>query len=166
MTPFDEKEIDKIFSTDMEFAADLGETLQGSFISITSKKWDNIQIEQKVETSVTIMDEGPHCDLVNWRHFTTNWTKLKETQKSSFTAITYQNGETTRFPTVEMKKLQKAANKQCGQEWGDLVNKCKSPNDYPCGVGTSRYFIKVIGIDNVTGKKMTREITIRIPMGC
>ena len=43
-----------------KFAADLGETLQGSIIRITSKKLDDIQIEQKVETSVTIMDEGPH----------------------------------------------------------------------------------------------------------
>jgi hypothetical protein len=166
MSPFDDKELDKVFPTDMAFSADLGETLQGSIIKIVSNRLDKIRVEQKVETSVTIMNEGPHCDLINWTHFTSNWTRLEEIEALIFAAATYNNGESTRFPNVDMAKLAKAAEKKCGEGWAEEVQKCKSVNDYPCGVGVSRYFIKVLAVDKVTGKKIERTITIHIPMGC
>jgi hypothetical protein len=166
LAPFDDKQLRKTFTTDMEFAVDLGETLESSRIKIQTDKWDKIEIEQRLETSVTIMNEGPHCDLVDWKHYTTDWAKLKEINKLTYTALSYKNGEITKFPDVDMKELREAAKKKCGQGWADLIKETKTPYDYPCDVGVSRFYVKVIGTDKVTGKRIQRTITIRIPMGC
>jgi translation initiation factor 1 (eIF-1/SUI1) len=166
LAPFDDKQLRKTFTTDMEFAVDLGETLESSRIKIQTDNWDKIEVEQRLETSVTIMNEGPHCDLVDWKHYTTDWTKLKEINKLTYTALSYKNGEITKFPDVDMKELREAVKKKCGQGWADLIKETKTPYDYPCDVGVSRFYVKVIGTDKVTGKRIQRIITIRIPMGC
>lgn len=149
-----------------EIYADLGEEIESTIIKISSEILDKIELEQRVETSITIMDEGPHCDLVDWKHFTSDWKKLKEEKKLTFRVAEYNNGETSKFPVVDMKELVNEANKRCGQRWADLAKAAKSPSDYPCEVSVSRYFIKVIGIDKRTGKKFEQVITIRMPMGC
>ena len=65
-----------------------------------------------------------------------------------------------------MKELSEAAKVKCGQSWADLIKETKTPYDYPCDVGVSRFYVKVIGTDKLTGKRMERMITIRVPMGC
>ena len=35
-----------------------------------------VGISYKLESSITIMNEGPHCDLTDWHHGYTNWENL------------------------------------------------------------------------------------------
>ncbi len=38
---------------------ELGETIEGQTIEIANNKWTDIKVEQRYETSITIMNEGP-----------------------------------------------------------------------------------------------------------
>ena len=57
--------------------SELGETIEGQTISISTEQLINLTIEQRYETSVTIMGEGPHCDLIDWKHYDSEWKTLK-----------------------------------------------------------------------------------------
>ena len=57
---------------------DLGETIEGKIIRIKHHvDYKNIQLFQRHENSITIMDEGPHCDLTDWKHYYSSWKPLK-----------------------------------------------------------------------------------------
>jgi hypothetical protein len=149
-----------------EIFADLGESFEGTLIKISSDKLIKIELEQRLGTSVTIMDEGPHCDLTEWRHYTTSWKKLSNNKNSTFRTLSYKNSETSKFPKVDMKDLSEEAEKECGQRWADLAKKAKSPSEYPCTVTVSRFFIKIKATKTLTGEKFEKVITIVMPMGC
>lgn len=163
---YDKVELELTSSSDTEIFADLGETFEGTLIKISSGKLGKIELEQRLETSVTIMDEGAHCDLTEWRHYSTGWKKLIGDTNSTFKTFSYINGETSKFPKVDMRELSEEAKKECGQMWADLAMKAKSPREYPCTITVSRFFIKIKGIKTLTGEKFEKVITIIMPMGC
>ena len=48
-----------------------------------------VEVYQSFETSVTIMNEGPHCDLIDWKHYRSYWNKLIPTARNSFNSNSY-----------------------------------------------------------------------------
>jgi hypothetical protein len=163
---YDKKELGLTSSPNTEVFADLSETLDSAVIKISSDLIIKIELEQKVETSVTIMDEEPHCDLVDLKHYESKWQKLKEEKILIFRGVSYTNTEVSKFPKIEMKELLNEANKHCGQRWADLAKSAKSPDHYPCAVTVSRFFVKVKGVNKLTRQKFERIITVKMPMGC
>jgi hypothetical protein len=166
LAPFDNKELKTVFTDKAEFMVDLGETLESSVIVIKTKKYKDIEIHQAIETSVTIMNEGPHCDLTNWKHYTSDWRKVKTLKSNTFQVTGYNNGESKQFPKVSIQEVMEAARKQCGEEWDKHIKDIKSIYDYPCDVGISRYFLKIKATDKVSGDKIEKAIVVLIPMGC
>lgn len=162
----DQQQLDKVFDKEAIFSADLGETLESADILIETEKYTDVEIYQAFETSVTIMNEGPHCDLINWRHHTSDWVRLAELKPNTFQTIIYPDHESKKFPTVTIKEVQDAARKQCGDDWADLIKNSKSVYDYPCDIGVSSYFIRLAATDKKTGAKVEKKIVILIPMGC
>lgn len=155
---------DKFFSGDAEVDIELGGTLEGSTIKVINSKITNLTIDMSFETSITIMNEGPHCDLINWKHYTSGWTKLEQTEADTFLAKSYSEQDLQKFPEVTLDEIIKAVEEQCSG-WSELARTIKSPNEYPSGVGVSRYFLRISGINNV-GKRVTRLLTFNVPMGC
>ena len=41
----------------------------GSPMQVTSPTLKNLKVEERIETSITVMNEGPHCDLTHWKHY-------------------------------------------------------------------------------------------------
>ncbi len=158
------KILDRTFLTDAEVDIELGETLEATTIQVIRSKLTQIKIEMRFETSITIMNEGPHCDLIDWKHYTSDWTDLTSLGSNLFKAKSYSKQEWEKFPNVTVEEIVKVVEKQCSG-WGDLARTIKSPNEYPSGVGVSRYFLRISGIDN-SGKKITRILTFNVPMGC
>lgn len=156
----------KTVLTEVQVQSELGLSIENALIKVSSTTLDNIQVEERFETSISISDEGPHCDLVDWKHYLSEWRSLKEESKSIFRAITYSEQETAQFPTVDMSDVAAAVAKLCSTKWMDLVSKAKSPNDYPCGVSVSKYFLRVKGAIKNTDQKFEKVITIIMPMGC
>ncbi|MBG6109479.1 hypothetical protein H4V97_002834 [Flavobacterium sp. CG_23.5] len=162
----EERKIDQIQKDTVEIYAELGETIEGQLISISSDQLTNLVIEQRYETSVTIMNEGPHCDLTDWKHFYSDWKQLQVNNTGQFTCDKYSEKENEKFPKISIDDLKQKVKEQCGDEWLKLVEKVKTPTEYPSGVGISRYHLRVTGKRKDNGQTVTKLIVIETPMGC
>ncbi|MBI2259806.1 MAG: hypothetical protein HYU67_13030 [Flavobacteriia bacterium] len=146
--------------------AELGETIEAKQLSIFSEFLQNIKIEQRFETSVTIMNEGPHCDLIDWIHFYSNWKFLKTNNNNQFICAKYSSKEKEKFPQIPIEELKLKVLEQCGEDWAKIIQYIKNPNEYPSGVNISRYFLRISGDRKDSGEKISKLIIIDVPMGC
>lgn len=155
---------DRKFKNDAEVDLDLGETLEGAEIKLINPLLSDIKVEMRYETSMTIMDEGPHCDLVDWKHFTSDWSELPSDGSDTYKALSYSTKDKERFPEVYATEIAEAVKQSC-PGWEEHAQSIKSPNDYPGSVGVSKYFLKISGIAK-SGKLITRILILNVPMGC
>ena len=162
----EEKKIDQIQKDTVEIYAELGETIEGQLISIASNQLTNLKVEQRYETSVTIMNEGPHCDLTDWKHFYSDWNKLQTNKKGQFICNKYNEMEYEKFPKISIEDLKQEVKEKCGEEWIKLVEKVTIPTEYPSGVNISRYYFQITGQRKDNGQTVTKLIVIVTPMGC
>jgi hypothetical protein len=146
--------------------AELGEKFEGQIISYKSEILSDIIIEQRYQTSVTIMKEGPHCDLTDWKHYYSEWKRLSSTSSGQFITDSYSENEQKKFPSISINDLKNEVKNQCGEDWFQLVDSIKNPNDYPSGVSISRYYLKVTGKNTFTNSIVTKIIVIENQMGC
>jgi hypothetical protein len=146
--------------------AELGEKFEGQIISYKSEILTDIIIEQRYQTSVTIMKEGPHCDLTDWKHFYSDWKRLEPTSDGQYISDSYSEKEQKIFPNISIEDLKKELKNQCGEDWFQLVDSIKNPNDYPSGVSISRYYLKITGKHKDTNSIVTKIIVIENQMGC
>lgn len=162
----DEQKLSALQTDSVNLYAELGETIEGQQISVLTDVLTDITIEQRYETSVVISNEGPHCDLVEWKHYYSDWKPLTQSPGGTFIGLTYDIKETERFPKLPITELKETVRKQCGEEWYQLVKNIKSPNEYPSSVGISRYVVRVSGKQKGTGKTIRKIIAIGQSMGC
>jgi hypothetical protein len=144
---------------------ELGETIEGQKLIVQKIKKGDIRIYQRYENSVTVMNEGPHCDLTEWKHYNSDWKQLK-IENGQFLTDSYSEADWEKFIKVDMAELREAVRKQCGDGWAEHVKEVKSPNEYPCGVSTSRIFFKIEFIEQDSKDLKERIISFEIPMGC
>ena len=142
---------------------ELGETIEGQILKVHEIKKGEIRIYQRFENSVTVMNEGPHCDLTEWKHYNSDWKELK-IENGQFLTDSYSEEDWEKFIEVDMTELREAVRKQCGDGWAEHVKNVKSPTEYPCGVSTSRIFFKITFSEQDT--VIERIVSFEIPMGC
>lgn len=145
---------------------DIGDSPEGNKLKIYQSKYSKVEIFQQYETSITIMNEGPHCDLVNWKHFYSKWEKIPFNSKGNyFYSLNYNTSENEKFINVSIEELKKEVKQSCGENWFELIKNIKKVNEYPSGVSISRILFKIILTDK-NGGKNERIISFEIPMGC
>ena len=144
---------------------ELGETIEGQSIKIVQQNEGEIKIFQHFENSVTVMNEGAHCDLTEWKHFNSDWKELK-IRNGKFLTDSYSEKDRERFIDVDMNELQEAVRNMCGEGWTELIKDVKSPTEYPCGVSMSRIFLKIEFDNQNDGTLKEKIISFEIPMGC
>jgi hypothetical protein len=130
------------------------------------------RIEQQYETSVTIMNEGPHMDLVNWKHHVSDWEILEEINENSFLSKDVSSND---FPAVTTDEIVEATKQQVAvwakdgygpdERWIELAKKCKNSFEYPCGVSVSQVRLKISVKDGNSWKEI-KIINLIVPMGC
>lgn len=143
------------------------------FNSYTLKE---VNVSYRIETSITVMDEGPHCDLINWKHGATSWEKLEQIPEYNLEELNYTHFEfkinprtkegTLPFPTVEMDEIKQAVKNSCGSVWSDLLNNAKTHYESPCAVGISAYIFRVEIIQPEGKKNSYKYLKIPVDMGC
>lgn len=147
---------------------DLGETIQDKTIKIKHHEdYQKIEIFQKHENSITIMDEGPHCDLTHWKHYYSSWVPLKQiSEKNQFKTIAYSQDSWNKFVDFDVLELKRAVKEHCGDDWNNLISKDITPlNQLNVGVSISTIYFKIIFTD-LDGDKAEKIIAFNIPMGC
>ena len=149
-----------------QYYVELGETPENKMISIKPlKHYKKIEVYQSFQTSLTIMNEGSHCDLLDWAHYDSPWTPLESTAKNTFKTLTYSPEDWNRFVNVDMAKLKQAVKDKCGEDYAKLVSKIRSVNDYPAGVSISIIHLKIVMTD-LDNNRIEKIISFEIPMGC
>ena len=83
------------------------------------------------QTSVSIQNEGPHCDLNNWKHYTSPFIKLAKISQNEFLTSSYEAKDFSKFPKISIEELKKVVKKECGEDWYKHVQKVKDVTEYP-----------------------------------
>ena len=110
------------------------------------------------------MDEGPHLDLIDWKHYYSEWSELKSLNNNYYRINSYTYEESQKFIEINMEKLKDAVLIYGDDRWYDLVRESTSLTEYPCGVKISKIFIKISG--EKEQNTLDKLIIFNIPMGC
>lgn len=107
----------------------------GDIKTITVQGAGKYRVYQQTETSVTISNDGPHYDLINWRHGYSNIDELTGTN-NEFHFIEQTN---IKFPKVSLSDFVEEVRKLEGDFIAGQAKRCKALNKYPCSIAPSRY---------------------------
>jgi hypothetical protein len=130
------------------------------------------RVEQRYETSLTLMNEGPHMDLLDWKHYISEWEEVesrngltflsKEVLSDEFPAVT--QAEIIMAVRAESEKWSKQGFDEV-ERWIDLARQCTGPTTYPCGVSVSKITLRIRVKESGSWKDI-QTIELQIPMGC
>ncbi len=147
---------------------DIGDDIYGKEITIVGgDKSAQYQIFERYRTTMTVMGEGPHLDLIDWRHFDSEWIELDHLGQRKFRTLVYKQMDTSKFPPVTKSELMSAVRKRAS-DWPavvELAKTCRNPNDEPCSVSDSSLYFR---IEKRVGDRWTTVgmVEVYIPMGC
>ena len=125
-------------------------------------------VTHQFETSLTVSHEGPHCDLIEWKHFTSEPDTLLAVDTSGIYKFknSFKDSLSIAFPEVSMKEVRRAVLKSCGEHWLERTKESNSIHEYPFSVSISREIIHIL-ITNDKGESIREKYLIFvIPMGC
>lgn len=161
-----ENSLDSIQKDSVYIYCELAYSIQGKVIRISPSLIDSLHLEQHYQTSLTVEGEGPHCDLLDWKHYTSEKRAMKEIGPGQFLFERYTREDIQKFPNVTMKQVKQEIKNTCGDGWYQAAKNCKAVTEYPCSVGISTYYITIKGILKSSGKRFSKLVTIDSPMGC
>ena len=141
----------------------LGERVEGSLMKIVPKNGEDFVIYQSHINNLSIMNEGPHCDLVDWKYYQSEPTRL-ETKNGVFIADAYLPADYSKFVDVNMEEFRQAVEEHCGADWRALIEDIDRPTKYPSGVMLSTIVLKVVY--SMDGEEKEQLIYVEVPMGC
>lgn len=126
------------------------------------------RILQRYRTSMSVEAEGPHLDLVDWRHFDSPWTPLESLGANRFRTLRSEQMDDSKFPKTTKSEIIKEVRRRVGKDWPEIVEwveSCNGPDDGACIVTISSIYLRI-------QKKVDHRwinvglVEIRIPMGC
>lgn len=145
---------------------DLGESIENQIILLRGASPDlEFKIEQQFETSLTVMDEGPHLDLTDWKHYRSEWREIKKLDDNKFLALKLSEADSSRFPKVSMREIYREVSRRGDDKWAKLARSAKTVNDYPLGVGVSKISLR-IKVREDKQWRVIKRLEFIIPMGC
>jgi hypothetical protein len=156
-----DKKPDEVMINGKPLFLELGDKIM-SFYVFDKSGASEYRLFLQTESSVTIMDEGPHLDLTNWKHGQSEEIQLSEKEGEYF--YKDQSSQMS-FPEVSLSELIDAAKKKGGERWAQLAKKCNTPKEYPCSVTPSKYILRLERKVNGAWIKKGKAIIIP-PMGC
>lgn len=150
----------------IEISPELGYGLDSQIVMVELKpNIKSIEVFESYKTVLSIMDEGPHLDLYDWKGYESNWTSLKTIKDKVFMMRLISEKEAARFPDFTKEKLVEVA-ESVEKGWGNTLTKPSYgtwKDHYWIGVGIRR--LKFVLTDS-EGKSITKYLVAYIPMGC
>jgi hypothetical protein len=150
----------------VRFSIELGNTPENKRVFIKPFiHYKKVEVFQSYETSLTIMNKGPHCDLANWKHYRSDWFPIKTKGSNSFLTCSYSEEDWQVFTEVDMAELKEVVRDQCGEPYAEMIKNIQTVNEYPAGVSISTIYLKVI-LTDLENNIIEKIIVMEIPMGC
>lgn len=147
-------------------AMDLNEEVESRLLNIEYPDFDSIAVFQKYETSFSISDEGPHCDLIDWKHYSSDWQLLPRIGLGQFLSFEYTEKEAVQFPSVDLEELRLEVASFCGERWANLIEDTDPRENLSDFVGISRIFFKFQLFETKSSQPQEKIIVFVVPMGC
>lgn len=98
---------------------ELGDDLSGTTLQLQpAKPGDTYRVRVQYETSLALGAEGPHLDLIDWKHCTSAWQPAKAVDAVSFVLPTPTAEQDSCFPAYTRAELE-AAVRAHGVKQGD-----------------------------------------------
>lgn len=147
---------------------DIMENVDGEEITIKGgDKSTQIRVLQRYRTSVTVSAEGPHLDLIDWRHYDSEWLPLEQLGERRFRTLATSQMDDRKFPPATKAEIVAAVRKRAG-DWPEIIDiakDCNGPNEAPCEVGVSSIYFQV---EALVGDEWVAVgvVEVLIPMGC
>jgi hypothetical protein len=148
---------------------DLAETIDGQQLTLKfPDSSGSYRILQRYRTSMSIAAEGPHLDLVDWRHFDSEWIPLKSLGARRFRTLKSSEMDETKFPPTTKQEIVAEVRKRVEKDWPELleyVEGCPGPNEGACLVGISSLYLRVqkrVGDSWID----VGLVEVRLAMGC
>lgn len=130
------------------------------------------RIEQQHQTSLTVMNEGPHMDLRDWRHHLSVWKPIERSGSLVFVSREPSSEEFPRVTTGQIVAAVEAESRNWatagyaeGDRWVRLAKQCTGATTYPCGVSVSEVRLR-IRVKERGSWKTIQTVELVIPMGC
>ena len=142
---------------------ELGETPEGLAFKLTSPS-SIIKITQHYRTSLSISDEGPHLDLLDWRHHTSKTTALNDS-KGYFRLIGYSPAERELFPSYTEKELTDYL-KTNFPEWAKLLYENNKFTKNALSHSISEIYLTIFYTNDHSPEIQKKVIVFQLPLGC
>ena len=132
-------------------------------------------VEQRVVTSISISDEGPHIDLLGWKHGYSHWQPLEKVGKGSFAFANLY--EKVPFPPCKIEELKQALTQEI-RRWParhnmslldveeEISRWTRLVDEGQYGAGASQLQLKVKWKPDGKRARTIRKISIDLPLGC
>ena len=131
---------------------------------IIQSGFDTVKVYQQFNSSVTINYEGPHCDMINWKKFKSEWIEIPyKTSKNNHKTLERSASQGTEI-NFSKEELDQAIIEHCSEEWFNLVKNIPRITDYPIDISIYEILFKMI-VSN-ENQSLEKVIVIDVPMGC
>lgn len=145
---------------------DIGDSLSKGTLILLSKNRNNYRATIQLETSMSVTGEGPHLDLTDWKHCTSDWFSITEAKGREFSLPDFDAINVDCFPTISDEELKAEVLRVGGEEWVSILEGEGWPDGYkPVEISLSTVRLK-IEEKTATGWNVVTVINMSIPMGC
>ncbi len=144
--------------------SEMGYRIEGQQIFLLQNTLKKISIEQCYETTLSVSNEGPHCDLINWEHFLSDWKPLLNLGENTYYFPFYTDSEKRMFPNIPLNSFKEKVKEHCGDDYYQLIKNNNSISEGASDVSISTIFLRIRGEKN--GNKIEKIIIIEISQGC
>ena len=157
-------------------ALELGDELEGTILSLSSTASPGThRVSLQFETSMAISDEGPHIDLLDWKHCVSDWKFMPRMQDgNSYILQAPTDAEASCFPSFTPQQIEAALLAELQnysfeearvQRWLELAKTAGTPGEGPLYIGISKVRLRVEQfVDDQWAEVTTVEFTL--PLGC
>jgi hypothetical protein len=144
----------------------LGEEIEGKIavVEVMSLAPADVVLQFQWETSLSIDDEGPHLDLLDWKHYTSDWIQLPRVAEGGFRVPQLTSEQQHTFPETRLDDVCTAAERLGGARWVKVCRKATAVGVYPTRIGVSAYRFRV-GTSETTDWGSAPVIELRRPLG-
>ena len=144
---------------------EIQDQISNANLIIVANKNDKIRTSLQLETSMSIQDEGPHLDLLDWKHCTSDWLTIDNSATHQFKLPDFENIPLDCFPEVTLAEIKQAVLQHDGQEWIPLFDRDSFNKEMNLLIGISAARIKIEQM--IEGKWVVVTIVnLNIPIGC
>jgi hypothetical protein len=160
----------------MDVSLELGDEAGGSVLRLLPDAGDadSYRVSVQFETSAGISGEGPHIDLLDWKHCRSDWRPAEPVGNSGFRLPVPRNEDDTCFPQATRAELREAVERALGeygmgtdsdQRWLGLADQVPRVGEFPSYIAISTVRVRIERHDGRSWRLLT-TIDFRIPMGC